>query len=58
VVFSTGCITTNSDGDERATFNLGWLIGAIGMAVDGDDRDDYERWFRDECDCDCDCKCH
>jgi hypothetical protein len=53
LLVSTGCITTGADEDARSwTFNLGWLIGGVGMAVDGDDRDDHTGWFDDdECEC-------
>ena len=53
-VAATGCITVgDSDDSDRTTFNLGWLIGGIGMAVDGDDRDDHIHWFEDDDDCKC-----
>lgn len=44
----TGCATTESG---TTTFPLGSIIGLFGMAVDGDDKDDYEHWFDSDDDC-------
>ncbi len=48
-----GC-RVNANGDRGLLFNP--LIGLIGMAVDGDDKDDYASYLKDDC-CDCDGKC-
>lgn len=45
----SGCQTTD---DGKTTLNLNPVIGLAGMAVDGDDRDDYEKFFKDD-----DCRC-
>jgi hypothetical protein len=51
---STGAIATGADKEGRSwTFNLDWLIGGVGMAVDGDDRDDHIGWFDDDGECEC-----
>ena len=47
----SGCATTSSS-CENDSVNIGPLIGLLGMAVDGDDKDDYEYFFEDDC-----CKC-
>ena len=47
-----GC-STSPDG-KSTTLNIGPIIGLIGMAVDGDDKDDYEKFFHDD---DCCCRC-
>ncbi len=46
----TGCTTTESG---NTSISLGPIIGLFGMAVDGDDKDDYQKWLDDD-DCDCD----
>lgn len=50
----SGCTVSRSSqrDDESYSLNLGPIIGLIGMAVDGDDKDDYEHFFHDDC-----CKC-
>lgn len=50
----TGC-KTNAAGEQ--SISLGPLIGLFGMAVDGDDKVDYEHLLND-CDCDGKCHCH
>ena len=50
VLASTGCATTDSG---ETSISLGPIIGLFGMAVDGDDKDDYQHWLDDD-DCDCD----
>lgn len=50
-----GC-KTNAAGDQ--SISLDPIIGLIGMAVDGDDKDDYEHFLSDKCDCDGKCHCH
>ena len=54
LVMSLGCtVSRSSTREEESTrLNLGPLIGLIGMAVDGDDKDDYEHFFHGE-DCCC-----
>lgn len=51
----TGCTVSSSShrDDETTTLNLGPIIGLIGWAVDGDDKDDYEHFFHDD-----HCHCH
>lgn len=56
----SGCTVSGSkdatcEGD--TTINLNPLIGLIGMAVDGDDKDDYEHFFDDR-HCKCRQCCH
>lgn len=50
-----GCRITPKDSSESessSVLNLNPLIGLIGMAVDGDDKDDYEHFFHgDDCCC-------
>lgn len=54
---STGCVTTGTGEESRSTtLNLGWLIGGVAMAVDGDDRDDHIGWFEDDDECECKCR--
>lgn len=48
-----GC-RVNSDGNHEIMLNP--LIGLIGMAVDGDDKDDYASYMEADC-CECDGKC-
>ncbi len=40
----TGCKTTNGE----KTLPLAPIIGLFGMAVDGDDKDDYQRFFKND----------
>ncbi|MHC4876434.1 MAG: hypothetical protein ACYTGL_08035 [Planctomycetota bacterium] len=50
----TGCTVTSGSKQcetEDDSVNIGPLIGLIGMAVDGDDKDDYEHFFDDGCKC-------
>lgn len=46
----SSCQTTDS-GD--TTVDLNPVVGLIGMAVDGDDKDDYEHFFENDDDCEC-----
>ena len=50
VAILSGCTTTSSCDNDSVS--IGPLIGLLGMAVDGDDKDDYEHFFEDDC-----CKC-
>lgn len=43
----SGCATTSSCDNDSVS--IGPLIGLIGIAVDGDDKDDYEHFFEDDC---------
>ena len=50
----TGCTVTSGSRQcehEDDSVSIGPLIGLIGMAVDGDDKDDYEHFFHDDCKC-------
>ncbi len=50
----TGCTVTSGSKQcdtEDDSLNIGPLIGLFGMAVDGDDKDDYEHFFDDGCSC-------
>ncbi|MFT4560162.1 MAG: hypothetical protein ACKVHE_35220 [Planctomycetales bacterium] len=53
-----GCTVSSSSKDttceKKTSFNISPLIGLVGMAVDGDDKDDYEHFFDDH---KCNCKC-
>jgi hypothetical protein len=52
-----GCTVSGSKDatcEKDTSFNIGPLIGLVGMAVDGDDKDDYEHFFDDHKHC---CKC-
>jgi len=46
-----GCTVSSSSKDttceKETSLNIGPLIGLVGMAVDGDDKDDYEHFFHD-----------
>ena len=57
-VLSSGCTISRckSKESESTSLNLGPLIGLIGMAVDGDDKDDYEHFFHSDDCCCCECK--
>ena len=49
----SGCATSSSSKRcEDDSVNIGPLIGLFGMAVDADDKDDYEHFFDDD-----KCKC-
>lgn len=50
----SGCATSSCSKkcEKDDSINIGPLIGLIGMAVDGDDKDDYEHFFHDD-----KCKC-
>lgn len=51
---SAGCVANGADEKYGSrTFHLGWLIGGVAMAVDGDDRDDHTGWFDDDDACEC-----
>lgn len=48
--FFCGCTVSGSKGatcEKDKSVNIGPLIGLVGMAVDGDDKDDYEHFFDD-----------
>ena len=49
-IVSPGCQTTDSG---ETTVDLNPVVGLIGMAVDGDDKDDYEHFFENDDDCEC-----
>lgn len=50
----SGCATTGSSSHRHDnSVSISPLIGLFGMAVDGDDKDDYEKFFDDD-----GCKCH
>jgi len=54
----SGCVVSGSksssnDDSESSSVNIGPLIGLLGMAVDGDDKDDHEHFFDDNDDCRC-----
>lgn len=52
-----GCTVSGSKDatcEKDKSVNIGPLIGLVGMAVDGDDKDDYEHFFDDH---KCNCKC-
>ena len=52
--FTSGCTVSSGSKDsstKSTTLDLGPMIGLIGMAVDGDDKDDYEHFFHDGCKC-------
>lgn len=58
VLLACGCTVSgpkDSTCEKSTTVNLGPLIGLIGMAVDGDDKDDYEHFFEDDQQC-CNCR--
>jgi hypothetical protein len=45
-----GCTVSGSKDstcEKDTSVNIGPLIGLVGMAVDGDDKDDYEHFFDD-----------
>tara|TARA_R110002072_G_scaffold155657_2_gene306063 strand:+ start:112952 stop:113176 length:225 start_codon:yes stop_codon:yes gene_type:complete len=49
-VFLCGCTVSGSKDancEKKSTLNIGPLVGLVGMAVDGDDKDDYEHFFDD-----------
>lgn len=51
----SGCAVSSSSKNcetESTTLDIGPMIGLFGMAVDGDDKDDYEHFFDND-----DCKC-
>jgi hypothetical protein len=49
-----GCTVTSGSRQcehDDDSVSIGPLIGLIGMAVDGDDKDDYEHFFDNSCKC-------
>ena len=55
-LLSCGCTVSGSKDTsckDKNSVNIGPLIGLIGMAVDGDDKDDYEHFFDDHDQCKC-----
>lgn len=53
VLILTGCTVSGSkeSTETSTTLDIGPIIGLIGMAVDGDDKDDYEHFFDNDCKC-------
>jgi hypothetical protein len=54
VVSLTGCSVTSGhkhECEENKSINLNPIIGLFGMAVDGDDKDDYEHFFENDDKC-------
>lgn len=53
VALTSGCATSRHSHHDDDSADFSPLIGLIGLAVDGDDKDDYDHFFDDD-----DCRCH
>ena len=50
---STATAVDDDDDCKSSSVDLGTVIGLVGLAVDGDDKDDYDKFFDDDDDCRC-----
>ena len=48
---SSGKSSASDDSSASYSVDLGAIYGLVGMAVDGDDKDDYEKFLNDDDDC-------